>query len=134
MIVLCSGPIIDFKVACNHLIVITRTQCHIFHVMNLKSETVIDTKNIVCLASMGPSNFAVVGNDGIVVYSYSGRKLSSFQHDYLKLGAKSQDSLSVTSNVLALIDSSDHKVRKIITAEIKTVQKCSYPFLTPCRR
>ncbi len=70
---------------------------------------------------MSASNFAVVGNDGIVIYSYSGRKLSSIQYDCLKLGTKSQDSLSVTSNVLALIDSSDHKVRKIMTAEIKTL-------------
>jgi hypothetical protein len=60
---------------------------------------------------MGSQSFSGLMKDSIVIYSYTGRKLSSIQYDGFVKGALGEDSISLSNNVLALIDVSDKKVR-----------------------
>lgn len=79
--------------------------------MNLKSVVVFDIGRLFRLTSMSLTNFATVGSDGIVVYSYSGRKTSSIQFEGFVEGTKCDNLMSVSSNILALVDPLDRKVR-----------------------
>jgi hypothetical protein len=79
----CRGPIINFKKAFGHLIILAHTQCHVYNLENLKSPLVFEALRLFSLLSLNYGNVAASGRDGILVYSYSGRKMSSVRYEGL---------------------------------------------------
>jgi hypothetical protein len=121
----CRGPIIDFKIAFDHLIILTRTQCHVYNLENLKSPLVFEAVGLFSLLSLNSGNFAASGRDGILVYSYSGRKMSSVHYEGLDQYTVVDDLVSLSRDVLALVDQSDSKVIKNICIYCHKFSHCN---------
>ena len=114
-----SGMIINFDISFGTIVVLTRTQCHIYCVnAGLDNPISIDLKedsvyNIV----LGPSNLAVIGWNGLRVYSYQGKYLSSPNYQFTSSSKICSHSITIGDNVLAIVDDSDAKVVRLFSCE-----------------
>jgi len=93
------------------MLIFTETNCQIHPLSNVRSVSVVDHDGMGSLTSMSRNSFATSNKHGILVYSYSGRKLSSIQCNGLKSDKIDDRYMSLSGNLLALVDTSDQKVR-----------------------
>ena len=98
----------------NHLIVAMATQCYIYNVMNWTSPFVIDIKETVNLIIQGARYLALVdAAGGFNIYNYEGRILSSPKYQGLRAEFLNKRSISLSSDVVAILDTSNSKVIRI---------------------
>lgn len=98
----------------NHLIVCTTSQCYVYSAMNWSSPFVFDIKDVVFLIVQGAKYFALIdASQNFNVYSYEGKLVSSPKYQGLRVEFLNQRHISLSSDVLSVIDPSNPKLVKI---------------------
>ena len=118
--------VVNMSMKHNHLVVCTTSQCYIYNVMNWTSPFVFDVKDTIYLIVQGAKYFALIdASQNFNIYNYEGKIISSPKYQGLRVEFLNARHLSVSSDVLALIDPSTPKVVKvfdIISGKPSTVQ------------
>ena len=98
----------------NHLIVCTTTQCYVYNVMNWTSPFVFDVKDTIYLIVQGAKYFALIdASQNFIVYNYEGKVISTPKYQGLRVEFLNKRHLSLSADVLALIDPSNPKCVRI---------------------
>ena len=107
-------PVARMSLGCGHLVVATATQCHIYSAPNWSTPHIVDVKAPPTVVIQAPKCFAMVDTtNGITVYSYEGRILCAPKFAGLRPEALSARTLSVASDALAVVDSTDPKLVRL---------------------
>jgi intraflagellar transport protein 80 len=100
--------IVEMALGHNHLVVATTSQCFIYENNNWNTPQIFDLKNPVNLIVLSSKLFAVVDTvAGVVVYNYEGRVLSTPKFQGLRPEFLSEDTISISSDVVAILDRTD---------------------------
>lgn len=106
--------VVNMSMKHNHLIVCTTTQCYVYNVMNWTSPFVFDVKDTIYLIIQGAKYFALIdASQNFIVYNYEGKIISTPKYQGLRVEFLNKRHLSLSSDVLALIDPSNPKVVRI---------------------
>jgi len=104
--------------AFDRIIVLTRSQCLIHSVNTLDSPIAIDFKEDSMYGlALGPKSLAIIGWNGIKIYSHHGKYLSSPNYQITSAGRVSPDAVSIGYDVLAIIDDSNKNVVRFFSCE-----------------
>lgn len=106
--------IVKLSVNFGRLIVITTTQCYIYRMTALSNPHVFDLKETIHLIVQAKSVFLLANNFGINIYSYEGRHISSPKIGDIKNEFLNKQSISLSNNVLAVIEKTIKKKSKEI--------------------
>ncbi|GMI26980.1 hypothetical protein TrCOL_g8767 [Triparma columacea] len=102
--------VVEFALGYDHLVVCTASQCFIYESPNYNTPQIFDLRNPVNLIVLSQKNFAIVDTvQGIGVYNYEGRQLSTPRFQGLRPEFLSADGLSLSSDVIAILDQTDFK-------------------------
>ena len=102
--------VVNMSMKHNHLIVCTTTQCYVYNVMNWTSPFVFDVKDSIYLIVQGAKYFALIdASQNFIVYNYEGKLVSTPKFQGLRVEFLNARHISLSSDVLALIDPSDPK-------------------------
>uniref|UniRef100_A0A2D4Q0U3 Intraflagellar transport protein 80 homolog n=1 Tax=Micrurus surinamensis TaxID=129470 RepID=A0A2D4Q0U3_MICSU len=94
-----------------HLVVSTSLQCYIFSVKNWNTPLIFDLKEgTVSLILQAERHFVLVDGGGIYLYSYEGRLISSPKFPGMRTDILNGQTVSLSSDTLAIRDKSDEKV------------------------
>jgi len=115
--------IIKVALGFGHLIAATVTQCCIYNTNNWNTPHIFDLKDTVTLIVQCERAFLMVDNfTGIQLYSYEGRQTCNPKFQGLRTEFLNAQSVSLSNDVLALIDRADSKsVRFFDTAQGKPI-------------
>ncbi|KAJ1457066.1 WD40-repeat-containing domain protein [Pelagophyceae sp. CCMP2097] len=102
--------VVEMALGFNHLVVSTTTQCFIYGTSNWNTPFIFDSPDTISLIVLAAKHFLVVSPQGVTIYAYDGRKLSSPKFPGLRPEAMSSSAISLSSDVVAIIDASDRKV------------------------
>eukprot|EP00163_Fabomonas_tropica_P033271 TRINITY_DN8656_c0_g1_i1.p1 TRINITY_DN8656_c0_g1~~TRINITY_DN8656_c0_g1_i1.p1 ORF type:complete len:654 (+),score=157.92 TRINITY_DN8656_c0_g1_i1:218-2179(+) len=105
--------VIKMSIAFNHLIVATATQCCIYSVTNWGAPHIFDLKDPVNLIVQSSKYFLMSDNSGVNVYNYEGRVVSSPKFQGLATEFMNKQSISLSDDAVAIIDTADHKVVRV---------------------
>ena len=118
--------VVNMSMKHNHLIVCTTTQCYVYNVMNWTSPFVFDVKDSIYLIVQGAKYFALIdASQNFIVYNYEGKLVSTPKFQGLRVEFLNARHISLSADVLALIDPSDPKsvrIFDIISGKQSTVQ------------
>ncbi len=122
--------IVDFEIGFNHAIVCNPKQCYVYNLNHLSSPIIVDLKLIVSFVAMSATNFAFVNRkQGVMVYSYDGRKLSMID---LKCSISSvgfsRNHISLSKDFVAVVDPQDKTVSYLIEIESMVMLQGSETF------
>ena len=105
--------VVNMSMKHNHLIVCTTAQCFVYNVMNWTSPFVFDIKDVVFLIIQGAKYFSLIdASQNFNIYSYEGKLISTPKYQGLRVEFLNQRHLSLSSDVLAVIDPSNPKTPK----------------------
>eukprot|EP01062_Namystynia_karyoxenos_P073527 TRINITY_DN70329_c0_g1_i1.p1 TRINITY_DN70329_c0_g1~~TRINITY_DN70329_c0_g1_i1.p1 ORF type:complete len:771 (+),score=329.83 TRINITY_DN70329_c0_g1_i1:99-2411(+) len=106
--------IIKMSVGHNHLVVATTTQCVVYNVDAFNSPRQFDVKDTVNLILQAEKLFAIVDSfNGIQLYNYDGRSLSTVKAPVLRTASLNVQSLSLSNDTFAIKDASESKSVKV---------------------
>ena len=106
--------VVNMSMRHNHLVVCTTTQCYVYNCMNWTSPFVFDLKDIVFLICQGAKYFALIdASENFQIFSYEGKLVSTPKSQGLRAGFLTQRHVSLSSDVLAIVDPSNPKSIKI---------------------
>ena len=106
--------VVNMSMKHNHLVVCTTTQCYVYNVMNWTSPFVFDIKDVVFLIIQGARYFALIdASQNFNVYSYEGKLVSTPKYQGLRVEFLNQRHISLSSDVLAVIDPSNPKFVRV---------------------
>ena len=106
--------VVNMNMKNNHLIVCTTSQCYVYNVMNWTSPFVFDVKDSIYLIVQGAKYFALIdASQNFTVYNYEGKLVSTPKFQGLRVEFLNARHISLSADVLALIDPSDPKVVRI---------------------
>jgi len=107
--------VVNMSMKNNHLIVCTTSQCYVYNVMNWSSPFVFDVKDTVYLIVQGAKYFVLIdASQNFAIYNYEGKLVSAPKLQGLRVDFLNARHLSISSDVLALIDPANNKQVKII--------------------
>ena len=102
--------VVNMSMKHNHLVVCTTTQCYVYNVMNWTSPFVFDVKDSIYLIVQGAKYFALIdASQNFIVYNYEGKLISTPKFQGLRVEFLNARHISLSADVLALIDPSDPK-------------------------
>lgn len=102
--------IVEMAMSYDHLVVATSTQCFIYECGNWTSPHSFDLRYSCSLIIPGETSFVLVDNtNGIQIMSYEGRVSSSPRFKGLQTQFLNTKTISLSSDVVAVIDRSDNK-------------------------
>ena len=105
--------IINITMGYDHLILATPTQCYIYNVANWTTPHIFDIKDSVNLIVQSPKYFCLVDViNGIFIYNYEGKQVSSIKATNVKFDFLNKKKLSISQDILAIIDTSNSKLVK----------------------
>ncbi|XP_013923421.1 PREDICTED: intraflagellar transport protein 80 homolog [Thamnophis sirtalis] len=94
-----------------YLVVSTSLQCYIFSVKNWNTPLIFDLKEgTVSLILQAERHFVLVDGGGVYLYSYEGRLISSPKFPGMRTDILNGQTVSLSSDTLAIRDKSDEKV------------------------
>jgi len=103
--------VINMSMCYNNLIVTTTTQCYIYNVQNWGTPQIFEIKDSVSLIVQSPKYFCLVdAANGIYIYNYEGKNISSVKAANIKLDFLNRKKLTISQDILALIDPSNNKL------------------------
>ena len=106
--------VVNMSMKHNHLIVCTTSQCYVYNVMNWTSPFVFDIKDVIYLIIQGAKYFALIdAQQNFNIYSYEGKLVSTPVYQGLRVEFLNQRHISLSSDVLAVIDPSNPKIVKV---------------------
>ena len=106
--------VVNMSMKHNHLVVCTSSQCYVYNVMNWTSPFVFDIKDVVFLIIQGARYFALIdASQNFNVYSYEGKLVSTPKYQGLRVEFLNQRHISLSSDVLAVIDPSNPKMVRV---------------------
>ncbi len=106
--------VVNMSMKHNHLVVCTTTQCYVYNVMNWTSPFVFDVKDSIYLIVQGAKYFALIdASQNFIIYNYEGKLVSTPKFQGLRVEFLNARHISLSADVLALIDPSDPKVVRI---------------------
>jgi intraflagellar transport protein 80 len=109
--------VVDFALGYGHLVVCTASQCFVYEAPNYNTPQVFDLRNAVNLLVLSKKSFAIADTvNGVQVYNYEGRLLSSPRFQGLRPEFLSADYLSLSPDVIAILDQTDLKTVRIFDA------------------
>jgi intraflagellar transport protein 80 len=118
--------VVNMELGYSHLIVCTTTQCYIYNTMNWTSPFVIDIKDNINLIVQGAKYFALIdAAQNFNVYNYEGRLMSTPKYSGLRVDFLTKRSISISADVIAIIDTSNTKIIRLFDAmsgKAQTVQ------------
>lgn len=98
----------------SHLVVATTTQVFIYDAQNWTSPFVIETKDPISLIVQGAKYMALIDSaHNLKVYDYEGRHISSPKAQGLRVEFLNVNSISLSSDVIGIIDTTNPKVIRI---------------------
>ena len=96
--------IIDMTLGYDYLIVVTNTQCHIYHIENLKAPYKFDIKDKVKMILMCPKYFALIDdNSGINIYTYDGKQVQSPNITEDRIAGLSKKMICLSNDIIAVL-------------------------------
>jgi len=108
--------VIDMCLGHGHLIVTTSSQSFVYNASNLTNPHVEDLREAPTLIVQCPHYFALVDSNGVNVYSYEGRCLSTVKFPGLRVDRLSASTLSICKDTIALVDPSHPRVVRFFDA------------------
>ena len=106
--------VVNFAVGYGFLVVATTSQGYVYNVVNWNTPALIDLKETVNLIVQGTKFFAFVDSvSGISIYNYEGKILSSPKYSGLRVEFLNQQYLSVSLDVVTILDTSNKKLIRI---------------------
>ncbi|KAG0618321.1 hypothetical protein M758_4G054400 [Ceratodon purpureus] len=107
--------VIKMSLGFQHLVVATATQCCIYSVSNWSTPHILDVKDTVILVKQCLRYFLLVDCfTGLQLYTYEGRHLSNPKFQGLRAESFNHQNVSLSDNVLAVIDHNDKKVVRFL--------------------
>lgn len=98
----------------NHLIVATTNQVFIYESSSWTSPFVIDVKEPISLIVQGAKYMVLIDSaHNLSIYDYEGRHISSPKSKGLRVEFLNQNSISISSDVVSIIDTTNPKVIQI---------------------
>ena len=102
--------IIQVSVSNGHLVVATTSQCYVYTTRNWNTPIIFDLKEgSVSLILQASKHFLIVESLAVYVYSYEGRLLCSPKWPGMRPEALSRQSISLSTDSVAIKDQSDEK-------------------------
>lgn len=106
--------VVNMSMKHNHLVVCTTTQCYVYNVMNWTSPFVFDVKDSIYLIVQGAKYFALIdASQNFIIYNYEGKLVSTPKFQGLRVEFLNARHISLSADVLALIDPTDPKIVRI---------------------
>eukprot|EP00744_Colponema_vietnamica_P004654 GILI01006912.1.p1 GENE.GILI01006912.1~~GILI01006912.1.p1 ORF type:complete len:758 (-),score=200.90 GILI01006912.1:92-2365(-) len=106
--------VIDMSIGFGYLVVVTALQCHIYNVQSWGAPHILELKDIVHLIVQSERHFALVDLfNGIQIFNYEGRMLSSPKFPGLRVECLNKASLSLSSDCVAVLDRGQSKLIRI---------------------
>ncbi|EGR33781.1 intraflagellar transport protein, putative [Ichthyophthirius multifiliis] len=103
--------VINMSMAYGNLIVTTHSQCYIYAFTNWNTPQIFDIKEAVSLIIQSPRYFCLVqAIQGIVIYSYEGRKISNPKIPGIKFELLNSSKISLSQDVFAIVDGANPKI------------------------
>ncbi|NWI87343.1 IFT80 protein, partial [Pitta sordida] len=100
-----------------YLVVATSLQCYVFSTKNWNTPLIFDLKEgTVSLILQAERHFLLVDGVGLYLYSYEGRLISSPKYPGLRTDTLNSQTVSLSSDTLAIKDKADDKVIYIFEA------------------
>lgn len=88
----------------------TRTQCCIYQFEGIDSPIIFYIEEIVSFIFMASNTFASIGESGVSVYNYEGKKLASLRFQGLSIEKVLEGTVTLSNDTLAIVDNSDKRV------------------------
>lgn len=109
-----NGRVVTMSLQFGHLVVATTHQVQIYDTQNWASPFVIDVKEPISLIVQGAKYMVLIdAANNLNVYNYEGRHISSPKFQGLRVEFLNKNSISVSSDVIGLIDTSNTKIIRI---------------------
>ena len=106
--------VVNMSMNHGHLVVCTTSQCYVYNVTNWTSPFVFDIKDVVFLIVQGAKYFALIdASQNFNIYSYEGKLISSPKYQGLRVEFLNKRHISLSSDILAVVDPSNPKTVKI---------------------
>lgn len=105
--------VIDISLGHGALVVTTNNQCFVYQATNWTTPHVEDLKEPPTLIVQCPFHFALVDSNGIHIYSYEGRSLSTIKFSGLRTEFLNTATLSLCRDCLALVDPTNTREIKV---------------------
>ncbi len=106
--------VVNMSMKHSHLVVCTTTQCYVYNVMNWSSPFVFDVKDTIYLIVQGAKYFALIdASQNFIIYNYEGKLVSTPKFQGLRVEFLNRRHLSISSDVLAMIDPANPKIVRV---------------------
>lgn len=106
--------VVNMSMNYGYLVVCTTNQCYVYHEGNWASPFVFDIKDVVFLIVQGAKYFALIdASQNFTIYSYEGKQISQPKYQGLRVEFLNQRHISLSSDVMAVIDPSNPKSVKV---------------------
>lgn len=110
--------IITITMGYDNLILTTPTRCYIYNVNNWSTPHIFDIKDSVNLIVQSPKYFCLVDvANGILIYNYEGKQISSIKATNVKYDFLNRKKLSISQDILAIIDTNNSKFVKFFEVQ-----------------
>lgn len=110
--------VLNFSMSYNHLVVVTSKTCYVYAADNFNTPMVFDLKGSVSHIVQSESYFALVSSiNGVQVFSYAGKLVSNPRVKGLKTAFLKRHDISLSSDILVLIDSAKRQNIHILDAK-----------------
>ncbi|XP_067307985.1 intraflagellar transport protein 80 homolog [Pseudorasbora parva] len=110
--------VIKASLAHGHLVVTTSLQCYVYSAKNWNTPLIFDLKEgSVSLIVQAERHFLLVDGAEVYVYSYEGRLVSSPKSPGLRMDILSTQSISLSSDTIAIRDTTDERVIFLFEAQ-----------------
>lgn len=96
--------VIEMSLGHGHLVVSTTSQCYVYNTSSWTNPHVEDLKEPPTLILQCPYHFALVDSQGINLYSYEGRAMSTVRYTGLRVEFLNARTLSICRDAVALVD------------------------------
>ncbi|XP_039264339.1 intraflagellar transport protein 80 homolog [Styela clava] len=103
--------IIKVSLGYDHLVVVTSSQCHVYHTTNFNTPVIFDLKEgTVSMITQSEKHFMLTEATGITIYSYEGRTVCSPKlPPSVRPSLLSNHILSLSKDAFAIRDNNEHR-------------------------
>jgi intraflagellar transport protein 80 len=106
--------VVNLSLKHGHMVVCTTSQCYVYTVSNWSSPFVFDVKDTIYLIVQGAKYFALIdASQNFHIYNYEGKIISSPKYQGLRVEFLNARHLSLSSDILAVIDPTNQKIVRI---------------------
>jgi len=99
--------VIEMALGFHHLVVATATQCYIYSVTNWNTPHIFDLRHTVSLIVLAKERFLMMDSEGIIIYNYNGKQVSSPRFSGLRSEFLNRETVALSPNCVAIVDRTD---------------------------